>query len=264
MRGNLSVGGATPNFQEQLFGCVSQAFSIPQTDNRTKYPITLAAFCHWSPALRRLLAYSTWWPFPHLCESHHDLMARDASISEYSLHLREEKQWAVCCPSGDILECPTTVGRGIIEWGHCLLTIGLLHVNVRMKECLKMCLPVWHVCVCVCVYDQWDRWSASVDPECPKSRGRKWERYNYSRIVGCSRSKFLKNIPDRRTLLCLKYMHADFDPLNMVDLMWRELLNLSCIYLPSYDKTNWRRPWTERVNTLRMYYGNTLYHICVS
>ena len=120
------------------------------------------------------------------------------------------------------------------------------------------------VCVCVCVYDQWDRWSASVDPECPKSRGRKWERYNYSRIVGCSRSKFLKNIPDRRTLLCLKYMHADFDPLNMVDLMWRELLNLSCIYLPSYDKTNWRRPWTERVNTLRMYYENTLYHICVS
>ena len=145
-------GGATPNFQEQLFGCVSQAFSIPQTDNRTKYPITLAAFCHRSPELRRLVAYSTWWPFPHLCESHHDLMARDASISEYSLHLREEKQWSVCCPSGDILECPTTVGRGIIEWGHCLLTRGLLHVNVRMKECLNIVFAgMTCMCACVCM-----------------------------------------------------------------------------------------------------------------
>ena len=83
---------------------------------------------------------------------------------------------------------------------------AITYVNVRMKECLKMCLLVWHVCVCV--YDQWDRWSASVDPECPKSRGRKWERYNYSRIVGCSRSKFLKNIPDRRTLISIFKVHA--------------------------------------------------------
>ena len=118
------------------------------------------------------------------------------------------------------------------------------------------------MCVCVCVYDQWDRWSASVDPECPKSRGRKWERYNYSGIVGCSRSKFLKKIRDRRTLIFIFKVHAGrFWSLKYG---WLDVTRISCIYLPSYDKTNWRRPWTERVNTLRMYYGNTLYHICVS
>ena len=85
------------------------------------------------------------------------------------------------------------------------------------------------MCVCVCVYDQWDRWSASVDPECPKSRGRKWERYNYSGIVRCSRSKFLKKyVIEERLYLYLKSMQADFDPSNMVGLMWLELVAYIC------------------------------------
>ena len=172
------VWGATPQFAGTIVGGFLRPSSFLIETMGDIYPITLAAFCHWSPESRRLLLEIS-------ADRRNLWVLIFCKQSTYLLHLVTSK------------ECLGMVGHDNFHWVTKLIVLNnIVHglftcLQTTMYKCITHCLeePVWVwtlVSNSGAADEFWPRVSEVTATE-------KWEQFNLSGMICCYWLKIWRN-----------------------------------------------------------------------